>query len=124
MVLQEIVSTPISEGAERHQSEGRSTPVEIESTVPLIRLYQPRVPYPQRLVWIKLLQVEPKYARFLEMLRRIYADTPFLKTLKKAPACLQFVRDFLSKKGEPEGGSVMASLQLIHTVTYQAARPR
>ena len=42
------------------------------------------------------------------MLRRIYADTPFLETLKKAPACLQFVRDLLSKKGEPEGGSVIA----------------
>ena len=42
------------------------------------------------------------------MLRRIYADTPFLETLKKEPSCLQFVRDFLSKKREPEGGSVMS----------------
>jgi len=41
------------------------------------------------------------------MLRWIFADTPFLETLKKAPACLQFVRDFFSKKGELEGGSVM-----------------
>jgi len=79
----------------------------MEGTAPPIRPYQPRVPYPQRLAWTKLLQLEPKYAPFLERLRRIYADTPFLKTLKKAPACLQFVRDFLSKKEEPEGGSVM-----------------
>jgi len=79
----------------------------MESPAPPIRPYQPQVPYPQRLAWTKLLQLELKYARFLEMLRRIYADTPFLETLKKAPACLQFVRDFLSKKGEPEGGSMM-----------------
>ena len=32
---------------------------------------------------------------------------PFLESLKKAPACLQFVRDFLSKKGEPEGGPII-----------------
>ena len=80
----------------------------MEDTAPPIRPYQPRVPYPQSLAWTKLLQLEPRYARFLEKLRRIYADTPFLETLKKYPACLQFVRDFLSKKGEPEGGSVMA----------------
>jgi len=59
------------------------------------------------LAWTKLLQLEPKYARFLEKLRWIYADTPFLETLKKATTCLQFVRDFLFKKGQPEEGSVM-----------------
>jgi len=65
------------------------------------------VPYPQKLAWTNLLQLEPKYARFLERLRRIYGDTPFFEALKKAAACLQFVRDFLSKRGELEGGSVM-----------------
>ena len=59
------------------------------------------------MAWTKLLQLEPKYARFLEKLRWIYADTPFLETLKKATTCLQFVRDFLSKKGESEGGSII-----------------
>jgi len=87
--------------------EGQSIPIEMESLAPPIRPYQPRVPYPQRLAWTKLLQLEPKYARFLDVRRRIYADTPFLGTLKKAPVCLQFVRDFLYKKGEPKGGSVM-----------------
>jgi len=107
MILQEAFSAPIPEGTEGKRKEGRSTPSEMKGTAPPIRPYQPRVPYPQRLAWTKLLQLEPKYAQFLERLRRIYADTPFLETLKKAPACLQFVRDFLFKKGEPEGGSVM-----------------
>jgi len=107
MVLQEATSTPIPVRTERHKSEGRSIHSEMEGTAPPIHPYQPRVPYPQRLAWTKLLQLEPKYARFLERLRQIYADTPFLEALKKATACLQFVRDFLSKKEEPEGGSVM-----------------
>ena len=107
MVLQETIAVPDSVGTEEQQSEGRLPPVEMEDTAPPSRPYHPRVPYPQRLAWAHLLQFEPKYARFLERLRRIYADTPFLEALKKAPSCLQFVRDFLAKKGEPEGGSVM-----------------
>ena len=91
-----------------------SIPIEMESPAPPIHPYQPRVPYPQRLAWTKLLQLEPKYARFLDALRRVYADTSFLETLKKVPAYLQFVRDFLSKKGEPEGGSVMPIMRMCN----------
>jgi len=36
-------------------------------------------------------------------MRRIYAYAPFLEAFKKAPAYLQFLREFLSKKGEPKG---------------------
>ena len=49
MVLQQVISAPTSIGTERHQSEGRSTPVEMVDTTPPIRPHQPRVPYPQRL---------------------------------------------------------------------------
>jgi len=41
MVLQEAVSAPVSVGTERHQTEGRSTPVEMESPAPPICPYQP-----------------------------------------------------------------------------------
>ena len=69
--------------------------------------FKTTVPYPQRLAQTKLLHLEPNYARFLDVLKRVYADTPILEALKKTPAYLQFVRDFLSKIGEPERGSVM-----------------
>ena len=106
MVLQETTSAPVPERAERQQSEGRSAPVEMKVIAPPVRPYQPRVPYPERLAWTRLLQLEPKYARFLERLRRIYADTLYFEAHKKASACLKYVRDFLAKKGDPEGGSV------------------
>ena len=122
MVLREIASAPVPERAERQQSEGRSILSEMEGTAPPICPYQPRVPYPQRLAWTKLLQLQPKYARFLEKLRQIYADTPFLETLKKAPTCLQFVRYFLSKKVEPEGGSVMPIGQACSSFLQSATK--
>jgi len=41
--------------------------------------------------------------RFLDILRRVYVNTPFLETLKATPAHLKFLRELLSKKGEPKG---------------------
>ena len=107
MVLQETVLVSDFVGLKGSKKERRLRPIKAVSPTPPIRPYHPPVPCPQRLAWTKLLQFEPKNARFLDVLKRVYADTPFLEALKKAPACLQFVRDFLSKKSEPEGGSVM-----------------
>jgi len=44
--------------------------------------------------------------RFLETLHRIYASNAFLKALKNAPAHFKFLRELLSKKGDPEDASV------------------
>jgi len=81
--------------------------IEMVNPAPSIPLYQPPVPYPQRLAWTKLFQLEPKFARFLDVLKRIYTDTRFWEALKRALAYLQFLRELLSKKGQPEGGSVI-----------------
>jgi len=55
----------------------------------------------------KLFHLEPKFARFLYAVKRIYVGTHFLEALKNALTCLQFLRKFLSKKGESEGGYVI-----------------
>ena len=107
MVLQETVSVPDSVGTDGQQEERRLSPIEMASPAPPMRPYQPPVPHPQRLAWAQLFQLEPKYARFLDVLKRVYADTPFLEALKKAPAYLKFLRELLSRKGEHEGESVM-----------------
>jgi len=39
----------------------------------------------------------------MDIVRRVYTDTPFLEALKKAPTCFKFLRELFSKKGEPEG---------------------
>ena len=57
MVLQETASASIPEETEGQRKEGRSTPSEMEGTAPPIRLYQPRVPYPQRLAWAQVCSI-------------------------------------------------------------------
>jgi len=42
------------------------------------------MPYPQKVAWGKLSKLEPRFARFLDVQRRIYANDPFLEALKKA----------------------------------------
>jgi len=53
--------------------------------------YQPSVPFPQRVAWSKLLTSEPRFARFLDTLKRIFVSVPFLKDLKEAPTYLRFL---------------------------------
>ena len=124
MVLQETVSVPDSIGTEGRQKERRSSLIETVSPAPPIPPYQPPVPYPQRLAWAKLLQFESRYARFLDVLKRVYADTPFLEALKKGPACLQFMQDFLSKRGEPEERSVMPIRRMCSSILQSPIKLR
>jgi len=91
IVLQETVSVPDSVGTEEQQNEKGLNSMELMHLAPPLRPYQPPVPYPQRLARAKLFQLEPKYASFLEVLKRVYADTHFLEALRQEPSCLQFV---------------------------------
>ena len=74
--------------------EGRS----VQS--PSLRPYQPPVPYPQRLAISKL---DPRFVRFLDLLQRIYVDTPFLKAFKESPSHLRFVREIFPRKTHLKG---------------------
>ena len=107
MVLQESVLVPDSVRADVQKEEGKLSSIEKVNPMPPVYSHQPLIPYPQKLAWVKLFQLEPKFARFLEVLKQLYVDTPFLEALKKVPAYMQFVRDFLFKKGEHKGGLVM-----------------
>jgi len=44
--------------------------------------------------------LEPRFARFLDILKRIYVDTPFLEAFRTAPSYLKFLKELLSKKEE------------------------
>lgn len=107
MVLQETVLVPNSAGTIAQEVEGCSSLMGKANPTPPTRSYHPPVPYPQRVAWAQLFQHEPKFARFLDALKRIYADTPFLEALKKAPTHIQFLRELVSKKGEPVKGPIV-----------------
>jgi len=107
MVLQETVSVPDSTGTYEQNEEESLNSIGKVTPPPPFYPYQSPVPYPQRVAWAKLFQLEPKFVRFLDMLKRIYADTPFLEALKRAPSYIQFLRELLSRKGEQGGASVV-----------------
>ena len=89
MVIQEIVAVPESVGTdEQREEESLRYKREVSYPPEIARPYQPPVPFSQRVACVKLFQLEPKFARFLEVLWRIYDDTPLLKALKKAPSYL------------------------------------
>jgi len=86
MVLQETVSIPNSAGTDEQNEEKSLCSIRKVSPAPPFRPYHPLVPYPQRVAWAKLFQLEPKFVRFLDMLKQIYTDTLFLEALKSAPS--------------------------------------
>ena len=69
--------------------------------------YQSPVPFPQRVVWSKLLMSKPRFTRFLDTLKRIYISVPFLEAVKEAPIYLIFLRELLSKKEKPREASLL-----------------
>jgi len=88
IVLQETASVSNSVGTEGQQKErSLSSIATVSSALPSIHISHP-VPYPQRLAWAKLFHLEPKFARFLDELKRLYADSPFLEALKNGPSSL------------------------------------
>ena len=88
MVLQETVTVPDSIRTDEQKEKGKLSSKRGIILPPPVRPYQPPAPYLQRVAWAKLFQYESKFTKFLDMLRRIYTDTPLLEALRKTPAYL------------------------------------
>jgi len=86
IVLQESVLVPDSVGADVQKEEEKLSSIKKVNLITPVYSYQSLVPYPQRLAWAKLFQLEPRFVRFLDVLKWVYADTPFLEALKKVLA--------------------------------------
>jgi len=54
--------------------------------------------------------------RFLDLLRKVNVNVPFLKVLKEVPSYLTFLRGLLSKKAEPKGVSVIPIKEVCSTI--------
>ncbi|XP_021747615.1 DNA damage-inducible protein 1-like, partial [Chenopodium quinoa] len=55
----------------------------------------PRVPFPQRLAQAKL---EKKYGKFLDILKKLHINIPFLDAISEMPSYAKFLKDMLSNK--------------------------
>ncbi|XP_010684207.1 uncharacterized protein LOC104898795 [Beta vulgaris subsp. vulgaris] len=57
--------------------------------------YKPPVPFPQRLAQAKL---EKKYGKFLDILKKLHINIPFLDAISKMSSYAKFLKDMLSNK--------------------------
>ncbi|KAK9666894.1 hypothetical protein RND81_14G219000 [Saponaria officinalis] len=62
---------------------------------PSLRAYVPLVPFPQRLAKAKL---EQKYGMFIEILKSMNVNIPFLDVISEMPSIGKFLKELISKK--------------------------
>lgn len=74
-------------------------PEKEEPTVIPIKPYKPPVPFPQRLAQAKL---EKKYGKFLDILKKLHINIPFLDAISEMPSYAKFLKDMLSNKRKIE----------------------
>ncbi|XP_021730683.1 uncharacterized protein LOC110697601 [Chenopodium quinoa] len=75
-----------------------------EATPPLAP-YVPKVPFPQRLAQTKL---EKKYGKFLDILKKLRINIPFLGAISEMPSYSKFLKDMLSNKKKLEENATFA----------------
>jgi hypothetical protein len=67
--------------------------------------YKPPIPYPQRLV-------KPKnpgqFEKFIEMLKKLHIDIPFIEAITQIPSYTKFLKDILSNKRKLEDSGIVA----------------
>ncbi|XP_021856228.2 uncharacterized protein [Spinacia oleracea] len=67
-----------------------------EPIVSPIKPYKPPVPFPHRLAQAKL---EKKCGKFLEVLKKLHINIPFLDAISEMPSYAKFLKDMLSIRG-------------------------
>jgi hypothetical protein len=78
---------------ETSTKESSDTP-RVKATVP-INPYEPPIPFPQRL---KKHQRDQQFEKFLDMLRKLHINIPFVDAIRQIPSYAKFLKDMISKK--------------------------
>ncbi|GJU73930.1 reverse transcriptase domain-containing protein [Tanacetum coccineum] len=70
---------------------------------PPLKVYKPKIPYPQRLNKEK---IEARYAKFLDMIKEVRINVPLVDVLAGMPNYGKFLKDLVSNKSKMEQISV------------------
>ena len=60
-----------------------------------LKPYTPPLPFPQRMVKAKL---DSQFGKFLEVLKKLYINIPFIEALTQMPAYAKFLKEILPNK--------------------------
>ncbi|XP_021759454.1 uncharacterized protein LOC110724340 [Chenopodium quinoa] len=101
-------SREVVEGVGANEKVVESTMIEEEpkeTTPPPLVPYVPKVPFPQRLAQAKL---EKKYGKFLDILKKLHINIPFLNAISEMPSYAKILKDKLSNKKNLEENAIIA----------------
>lgn len=90
--VEETEKEEVVEKDEPHVQVGDKTPL---PSPPPTKTYVPPVSYPQRLVERKL---SDKFTKFLNMMKSLQINIPFLEAMSQMPAYAKFLKEILSNK--------------------------
>ena len=92
---------------------GLSTDDTMQNKKEEVRVYQPPIPFHQRLKQSKL---DDQFSKFLNMFKKLEINIPFVETLAQMPHYAKFMKEIISKRRKlDENGvvSLLMSLKLI-----------
>ncbi|XP_021731021.1 uncharacterized protein LOC110697925 [Chenopodium quinoa] len=98
-VIEEVGASEKEVDNSRVQDESKGAPPK-----PLAP-YVPKVPFPQRLAQAKL---EKKFSKFLDILKKLHINIPFLDAIFEMPSYVKFLKDILSNKKKLEENTTVA----------------
>ena len=106
---EENFESKVSEGREPQQGEERepqqSEGVSEENEKKPIRPYKPSIPFPHRMVEKKL---NEKFSKFLEVMKGLQANIPFLQVMSQMPTYAKFLKYLLSNKHKLEESATVS----------------
>ena len=92
---------------ERHQLKEQSE-MQTENTLQKkeeVRVYQPLIPFPQRMKQSKL---DDQFAKFLNMFKKLEINIPFVEALAQMPHYEKFMKDIISEKRKLDENGVVS----------------
>ncbi|XP_021771500.1 uncharacterized protein LOC110735621 [Chenopodium quinoa] len=101
-------SREVNEEAEARKKEVEDARVEEASKEPPpkpLSPYVPKIPFSQRLAQAKL---EKKFSKFLDILKKLHINIPFLDAISEMPSYAKILKDMLSNKRKLEENTTVA----------------
>ena len=101
---QEIVYISDESQQLKEQTEQKNEEV-VQEKKEEVRVYQPLIPFPQRLKQTKL---DDQFFKFLNVFRKLEINIPFVEALNQMPHYAKFMKDIISKKSNLDQKGVVS----------------
>ncbi|KAJ8752916.1 hypothetical protein K2173_008651 [Erythroxylum novogranatense] len=88
---------------------------------PITHPIRPRIPYPQRL---KGTQFDKQFGRFLEILKKLHINIPFVEAIAQMPSYAKFLKEILSNKRRLEEYATVKLNEECSTILSRKLPPK